>query len=308
MDLLDPKNDLVFKMVLTRRKELLLDMLTGVLARPIRDLTVTNPTIPGDLSADKQIILDIHAELADESHVDLEMQIRAPPELASRLLFYATRDYSRQLRRGDEYHLLNPTATIVWLVEPLFTSIPHLHSIFELRDRVTGTRFTDQLAIHVLQLSNLTPSRTSSRPTSYTASVHRWARFLTARTRADYEQLAAEHPIMNLAKQTLEQLSMDPEAHRLAQEREDSLKLYKMSLHASKLEGKAEGKIEGKIEGKAEGKTEGKAELLLKQLDLRFGPLPADTRARVESATPEQFDAWAERVITAATLDEVLSP
>jgi hypothetical protein len=59
---------------------------------------------------------------------------------------------------------------------------------------------------------------------------------------------------------------------------------------------------------RAEGEAKGRAELLLKLLGLRFGPPSAATRARVETATSDQLDAWAERVLTAQTLDDVLTP
>ena len=54
--------------------------------------------------------------------------------------------------------------------------------------------------------------------------------------------------------------------------------------------------------------AEGEAKLLLKQLGLRFGPLSDTTRARVESASIEQLETWAERILTAKTLDDVLAP
>lgn len=62
-----------------------------------------------------------------------------------------------------------------------------------------------------------------------------------------------------------------------------------------------------RAEGKAEGKAKGKAELLLKLLSLRFGSPSEATRARVGTAEPVQLDAWAERVLTAKTLDEVFA-
>ena len=72
-------------------------------------------------------------------------------------------------------------------------------------------------------------------------------------------------------------------------------------------EGKGEGRAEGKAEGKAEGRAEGKAELLLRQLTLRFGQLPAEAAERIRAASAETLDGWADRVLTAATLDDVLS-
>jgi len=95
---------------------------------------------------------------------------------------------------------------------------------------------------------------------------------------------------MSTAKETLEQLSVDPDVRRRAREREDSIKFYEMSLAASE----------------ARGEARGKAEVLRKQLQLRFGPLAESTRARVEVATPELLDAWIERVLTAKTIDDVL--
>jgi hypothetical protein len=59
-------------------------------------------------------------------------------------------------------------------------------------------------------------------------------------------------------------------------------------------------------EAEAKGRAEGKAELLLRQLGLRFGSLSEATRTRVLHAPPERLDVWAERVITAQNLEEVL--
>jgi len=75
-----------------------------------------------------------------------------------------------------------------------------------------------------------------------------------------------------------------------------------------KVEGKAEGKVEGKAEGKVEGKAEGRVEMILKLLVLRFGPLTEVVRDHVRRARDAQIDAVAERMLTAQTLDEVLSP
>lgn len=103
---------------------------------------------------------------------------------------------------------------------------------------------------------------------------------------------------MSIAKQALDQLSLDPQARRLARERENSLRLYQMHLAASRIEGAAE--------GHAAGEAKGRAALLLRQLDLRFGPLSPEARERVAAASTERLDQWAERVLTAETLEEVL--
>lgn len=282
VDLLDPKNDIVFKLLLTGEPALLADMLEAILGRPIRDVGILNPGLPGELPRDKQIVLDIRVLLDDGSRADVEMQVRPFPTFPSRLVYYGARDYGRQLRRGDRYDQLTPTVSIAWVVDPLFPELDRLHAIFELRERHTHVLLSDQLQFHVLQLSALSPEGLASGYAD--PRVERWARFLMGDA-AELERLASEDPIMALAKQNLERLSQDPETRESARAREDSVAMYHMHLAASR--------------------AEGKAELLLKLLELRFGPVPPEVRARVERAIHRLLDRWAERVLTAATLEEV---
>ena len=58
--------------------------------------------------------------------------------------------------------------------------------------------------------------------------------------------------------------------------------------------------------GRAEGRTEGQVELLIKLLTLRFGALPEAAVTRVRAASIDELERFAERVLTAETLDDVL--
>ncbi len=60
-------------------------------------------------------------------------------------------------------------------------------------------------------------------------------------------------------------------------------------------------------QGKAEGKAEGRADIVLKQLALRFGAVPAAVEARIRRAGIEELDSIAIRVLTAQALDEALA-
>lgn len=93
---------------------------------------------------------------------------------------------------------------------------------------------------------------------------------------------------MTTAEQPLDQLSVDHQAQRLAVERADASTIHKILLLYS------------------EAQTMGL--VLLKQIGMRFGPPSDATRARFASATIGQLDTWAERILTAQTLDEVFAP
>ena len=60
--------------------------------------------------------------------------------------------------------------------------------------------------------------------------------------------------------------------------------------------------------GREEGRKEGEALLLRRQLLRRFGAVPAWAETRLQGATTEQLEAWGERILDAATLDEVFGP
>jgi predicted transposase/invertase (TIGR01784 family) len=100
---LKPTNDLVFKLLLVSDQDLLVDMIEAVLEppSPIDSLEVLDPEIPGDLTADKAIRLDVRARFQDGSLVDVEMQAQSRPAFPSRMLFYWGRNSTESLARGD---------------------------------------------------------------------------------------------------------------------------------------------------------------------------------------------------------------
>lgn len=65
---------------------------------------------------------------------------------------------------------------------------------------------------------------------------------------------------------------------------------------------------DSKREGEREGERNAERRVLLKQLRLRFGALPAAAVARIEAAEVPELELWMERVVTAARLEDVLGP
>ena len=63
---------------------------------------------------------------------------------------------------------------------------------------------------------------------------------------------------------------------------------------------------QGRTEGRTEGRSDGERMILLKLLRVRFGEIDEAAAERVRAAGREQIESWAELVLTARTLDEVL--
>jgi hypothetical protein len=58
--------------------------------------------------------------------------------------------------------------------------------------------------------------------------------------------------------------------------------------------------------GERRGERKAERRVLLKQLRLRFGELPAAVVTRVEAAELPELEVWTERVVTASKLEDVL--
>ena len=63
---------------------------------------------------------------------------------------------------------------------------------------------------------------------------------------------------------------------------------------------------EGKRIGEELGEQRGEQRVLLRQMERRFGPVPEAAVERVRAASAPLLDEWADRILTAASLDEVL--
>ena len=59
---------------------------------------------------------------------------------------------------------------------------------------------------------------------------------------------------------------------------------------------------------RAEGRAEGRAAVLKRLLCRRFGDLPGWAEGRIDAASAEQMDAWADALLTASSLGELLGP
>jgi predicted transposase YdaD len=62
---------------------------------------------------------------------------------------------------------------------------------------------------------------------------------------------------------------------------------------------------QGEAKGRADGEAKGRAEILRKQMTLKFGPLSSETEKRISSAAIADLDRWSERVLSAQRIEEI---
>ncbi len=76
-------------------------------------------------------------------------------------------------------------------------------------------------------------------------------------------------------------------------------------LEEGKKEGLKEGRKEGRQEGLKDGRREGEVWLLVRQLELKFGPLSSRDRERIDATDSDRLLEWGDRILTAQSLGEV---
>jgi predicted transposase/invertase (TIGR01784 family) len=252
---LSPQNDAVFKLLFakTENSDLLIAFLTAVLVPPvpIQSVTVLNPEIPKDAAADKSIVLDVVAKLQNEQLIDIEMQVDNRAGFRSRVLFYLCRLHQSQLEHAESYIKIKPSVSIS-VLGYRETTEENFHSIYEMKERNTNQFFSQDLAIHLIELPKV-PKFLTDHPQNKGEILVLWSRFFNAKTEKDLETLAMENPIFQKAEAALNIIMGDPQAQEMARMRDKGRMMYELDMHGRKEEGRQEGRLEGRQEGKAEG-------------------------------------------------------
>ncbi len=296
--LLDPTLDVVFKLLFAheRNRNLLISLLTAVLApsTPIVEVEVLNPEVDKETIRDKGIVLDVRVRLQDGRLFNVEMQSQRHPGLRSRALLYWARIYAQQMHRGDHYESLTPTVSLFILdFNELHTA--HYHSEFRLLEVKEHFPFSEDLVLHILELPKV-PGIQGKKPTPAPKGeplLAKWGRFFKVKNSKQLKELAMNDPIFQEAKTALETLSSDPKAQALAEERRIGAYFYERSLRLAE------------EEGETRGRAAGERLVLEKLLTLKFGPLSDEMRERLSKADESRLTLWAERILTARSVDEV---
>ena len=108
-----------------------------------------------------------------------------------------------------------------------------------------------------------------------------------------------ENPVLKRAKDALDELSADSEARIRAEQREMALLTYEAGL--------AKVRREGREEGRTKGRTEALAQMLHRQMTIKFGDPPPAVAERLANASEAELTRWSERVLSAETLDGVFA-
>jgi predicted transposase/invertase (TIGR01784 family) len=111
----DIKNDIAFRKIFgnENRKEVLISFLNAILLlqynNKIIAVDILTPYQLPDIKGGKVTIVDVKAKDQNGKTYIVEMQVAEVEGFDKRVLYYASKSYTAQIERGDQYENLNPT-------------------------------------------------------------------------------------------------------------------------------------------------------------------------------------------------------
>ena len=250
LDLLDPREDFVFKAIFgtDEQKPLLISFLNSLLKGnpPIKDVSLKNTDITKILEKDKSSRLDIKAITDDKTIINIEIQIKNTGVIPERALFYTANLVPGSLEKGDSYKGYRVIG--IWILGENVTSMPD--AINEGRMtfipppdgiRKTYVEMTDAMRIINIELPKFIPENADTQD-----MLTRWLSFIKNPTLMDKTFL--ENKEVHDAMDRLQYLSNDEEMRGLAKLRKDALSDYNSGVTLAEKKGRAEGELNAKRE------------------------------------------------------------
>jgi predicted transposase/invertase (TIGR01784 family) len=254
MHFLDVKTDYAFKRVFGSEKstKILLSFLNATLTfkgGPITSLTIVDPYQIPLLEGMKDSFVDVKAILADGTTVIIEMQVLNIEGFEQRILYNATKSYSTQLVRGQEYTTLMPIVALTITDFVMFPESDKLTSRFKMQEVNRKTVYNDDLQLIFFELPKF--SKTEDELESL---VDKWLYFVKNAGSLEYKpkNLTVVKEI-DEALEMVNEAKMTPAELEQQHKRRDFIILQKGALTKAHKDGLAEGLAEGLAKGLEQG-------------------------------------------------------
>ena len=273
MKFLDVKTDLAFKKVFASEgsKDILISFLNALLYKDkdkyITDLTVVDPyTIPL-IKGMKDTFVDVKAILNNGTKVIIEMQVLNHESFEQRILYNAAKKYGAQLKKGDQYHLLNPVIALTIADFNLFSDHGDLISCYKLFEKNNLTEYTaNDIELIFIELPKFVKSEDELETVQ-----DKWLYFIKNAGNLDYtpqylnQELAEAYQIANEANFTESELDLQHKKQEWTYIQRFSIELgIKQGIKQGVEEGLKQGMEQGIEQGMEQGKEEGVRDMVIK--------------------------------------------
>ena len=296
---LSPKLDVVFQALFGEvgNESITKGFLEAILERKIDSIDLSkNPILRREFKEEKLGVLDIIAKLDKNEICNIELQIVDKKNIIERILYYWSRLYSRQIKSGEDYKILQK-AIVILITDFKIENLEELdyHSRWKIMEDKQGKKIilTQKLEIDIIELPKIIGKEKEQ------DNLLDWLYFLENPKSERVTEKMKENENLKEAVKKLDNLSEDEKMQRIADLRQkaimDEKAIYEKGLEIGIEKGMKEGMKEGiqrgiekGIEkGIMEGSQKEKIEIAKKMLDLK---IDKETIAEATGLTEQEIE------------------
>ena len=250
MKFLDVKTDYAFKRVFGSKehKDILISFLNSIvdLKYKIKDLEIIDPYNIPMLKGMKDTYVDVKARLENDEIVIIEMQILHHDGFEKRVLYNAAKNYSKQLEKGDEYHLLNPVIAITIVDFIMFENTQKVITYFKLIEKNDFIEYSGDIELIFIELPKFNKKLDECKTIQ-----DKWIYFIKNAGSLEYVPKNLDEEIKK-ALELANEANLTEEELEIQHKRKEFIMIQKAAISKAKREGKEEGIKEGEKKAKIE--------------------------------------------------------
>ena len=250
------KNDYVFKRIFSKEENNggLKDLLESILEMEIKNVQVRNPEIPKNIIDEKLSVLDIKAEINEDTIIDIEMQVVDEKNIEERSVVYLSKNLSGQLQIGEQYTNLKKSIVINLLNFNYYKRNSYHHVSRMKFDKTKENEYVDmgykdeeELATEKLEMHFIELPKFKKKNPGVKNKIEQWLWTIIGEE-GKIEMAKKDNKEVEKAIKIVDEMSMNKEERELYEARLKGEFNYNIAIHVAKEEGEKEGKIGEKIE------------------------------------------------------------
>ena len=187
-------------------EKVLLDFINAVMIsadmKTFKAVEILNPFNLKRNYKDKETIVDVKCITKNGTVVIIEVQLSGNSRFPERILYYWAANYSKLLKKGEEYEDLTPVISINLLNFNLNKNDKNVHSCYMIYDTKNKNLLTDHLQIHIIELKKFKfgVCPPLAKDNNLSKDLNYWLGFFTTNNMEEYmSEIVKEKPIMEEA-------------------------------------------------------------------------------------------------------------
>lgn len=243
--ILSPKLDVVFQALFGEvgSEKITGRFLQSILKQEVSEVDLSqNTVLRREQEDDKLGILDIMAKINEKEYCNIEMQLVDTGEIRERILYYWSKIYARQLKKGQKYRELEKTIVIL-IANFEIKGLEDLkyHTEWKIMDKETQkVILTDKFELRIIELPKIKEEEQEE--------LIDWLLFLENPQSERVKTKMEENEELKEAVEKLEGMSEDDYMQRIADLREKAILDYNSGMDTALRKGIAEGEKKAKLE------------------------------------------------------------